>query len=312
MGTNIHFRAGSSSASGRSSSSIGRMNRDWADLARDLRAADHVASWSENHLELGGACTPQGVIDRLAGLQRAGDWLTHDAVMRVLVQRAAAGGFDGDLAWRIAMRVLLPKVILMTRTQLRDGVEFDEILATMLSALCEVVRTYPLERRPRALFANLSMDTLSLAQHILAADFDDRAKLREIAHGMVPLAADSATSALLLGEAPDPYEQVRLAELLVRAVELDLVSAEEPELTDGAARTELLALVSWAVDIQALSPVEAQRITEYHLSASDVPDRSHRTTRAMGAEGARLRQRASRATRSLRQADTVNAYLAAA
>ncbi|MFC5149002.1 hypothetical protein [Streptomyces aureoversilis] len=288
------------------------MNRDWADLARDLRAADHVASWSENHPELGGACTPQGVIDRLAGLQRAGDWLTHDAVMRVLVQRAAAGGFDGDLAWRIAMRVLLPKVILMTRTQLRDGVEFDEILATMLSALCEVVRTYPLERRPRALFANLSMDTLSLAQHILAADFDDRAKLREIAHGMVPLAADSATSALLLGEAPDPYEQVRLAELLVRAVELDLVSAEEPELTDGAARTELLALVSWAVDIQALSPVEAQRITEYHLSASDVPDRAHRTTRAMGAEGARLRQRASRATRSLRQADTVNAYLAAA
>ncbi|MFI1258939.1 hypothetical protein ACH4U6_34905 [Streptomyces netropsis] len=310
MATKIRFRAGSSSASGRSNSSIGRMNSDWADLARDLRAADHIAAWSDQHPELGGAQSPQDIIDRLAAVLREGDWRAHDAVLAVLVQRAAAGGFGGDLAWRIAMRALLPKVILMTHSQLRDGVEFDEIVATMLSALCEVVRTYPLERRPRALFSNLSMDTLSLAQTVLAADFDDRSKLREIAQDMVPLASEAPASALMLGEVPEPYEQVRLAELLVRAVELELVSDDEPELTAGAARTELLALVSWAVDIEALSPDEAQRITAYHLSASDAPGRTHRTTRAMGAEGDRIRQRASRAARRLRGPDTVSAYLA--
>ncbi|MEU2514715.1 hypothetical protein [Streptomyces syringium] len=288
------------------------MNRDWADLARDLRAADHVAAWSAHHSELAGAQTPQDVIDRLAALHRSGEWHGHDAVMTVLVRRAMEGGFDGDLAWRIAMRVLLPKTIMMARTQLRTGVEFDEVLSTMLSALCEVVRTYPLERRPRALFANLSMDTLALAQRILADDFDDRGKLRDAASDMAPLADEPMASVLALGEAPDPYEQVRLTELLVRAIELELVSEDEPELTAGAARTELLALVSWAVDIQALTLLEAQRITEYHLSAADLPGRAHRTTRSMGASGDRIRQRASRATRPLRRAETLNAYLAAA
>ncbi|MET8824185.1 hypothetical protein ABZX04_38520, partial [Streptomyces rochei] len=63
---------------------------------------------------------------------------------------------------------------------------------------------------------------------------------------------------------------------------------------------------------EALKVSDAQRITDYYLASSDEPGRPIRTTRAMGAEGARLRQRASRAVRPLRCADLDAYYLTAA
>ncbi|MET8824184.1 hypothetical protein ABZX04_38515, partial [Streptomyces rochei] len=50
----------------------------------------------------------------------------------------------------------------------------------------------------------------------------------------------------------DPYVQASLAELLARAAELELVGEDEPELTADDPRADLLALVMWAVDAEAL------------------------------------------------------------
>jgi hypothetical protein len=292
--------------SGSGYGALQRMNRDWEVLCSDPRAAGRIARWSEDDVELADVRTPQDIVERLVSLFRRGDWAGHDRTLAVLLRRAAADGFDSQVAWKVAVRILLPKAILMAKTQLRPGVDWEVIFSTVLSALFEVVRTYPLERRPRAIFANLSMDTLMLAQSILADDFDDRRELRKITRSLAPLAGDPQVP-LLSAEEGDPVLQVELADLLAHAAELELVSRDEPELTDGEARTDLLALVMWAVDIQALKVSDAQRITEYYLSTS--LDQAFRTTRAMGAEGARLRQRASRAVRPLRDAD-LNGYLA--
>ncbi|MHC3392485.1 hypothetical protein [Streptomyces sp. A 4/2] len=286
-----------------------RMNRDWEVLSRDPRAADRIACWAEEDDQFAGVRTPQDVVERLVQLFRRGDWAGHDQALAALLRRATTDDFDGQVAWRVAVRILLPKAILMAKTQLRPGVDWEVIFSTVLSALFEVVRTYPLARRPRAIFANLSMDTLMLAQSTLADDFDDRRELRKITRSLAPLAGDPQVP-LIGTEAPDPLLQFELADLLAHAAELELVSQDEPELTDGDARTELLALVMWAVDIQALKVSDAQRITEYYLSTSLDPDQAFRTTRAMGTEGARLRQRASRAVRPLRDADLKNGYLA--
>ncbi|MCX5216189.1 hypothetical protein OG689_44445 [Kitasatospora sp. NBC_00240] len=311
MATKIrNFSTAGSYESG--NSTLHRMNRDWEDLSRDLRAEDHVAVWAQQHHVFEAARTPQDVVDRLAQLLRSGEWELHDQAMGVLLSLARTDGYDGQLAWRVAVRILLPKAILMAKTQLRVGIEWDDIFSTVISALFEVVGTYPLERRPRGVFANLSMDTLALAQATLADDFDNRAELRRIADSVEPI-ADARPAVLLASQAPDPHVQASLAELLVRAAELELVQADEPELMQGAARTELLALVTWAVDIQALSASDARRISEYYLRLPEEPDagRVHRTTRSMGPEGARLRQRASRAVRPLREA-ALGAYLEAA
>ncbi|MER6118017.1 MULTISPECIES: hypothetical protein [unclassified Streptomyces] len=300
--------ASATALSGSGYGALQRMNRDWEVLGRDPRAADRILRWSEEDDQLAGVRTPQDVVERLVRLFRRGDWAGHDQALAALLRRATASDFDGEVAWRVAVRIFLPKAILMAKTQLRPGVDWEVIFSTVLSALFEVVRTYPLERRPRAIFANLSMDTLMLAQSTLADDFDDRRELRKITRSLAPLAGDPQVP-LIGTESPDPLLQFELADLLAHAAELELVSQDEPELTDGEARTELLALVMWAVEIQALKVSDAQRITEYYLSTSLDPDQAFRTTRAMGAEGARLRQRASRAVRPLRDAD-LNGYLA--
>ncbi|MFF2378422.1 hypothetical protein ACFVUW_28935 [Streptomyces xiamenensis] len=299
-----------SAAAGSGYGTLQRMNQDWEVLCRDPHAAERITRWPEETAELVGVRTPQDVVERLVSLFRCGDWAGHDRALTLLLRRAVGDGSDSELAWKVAVRTLLPKAILMAKTQLRPGADWEVVFSTIMSALFEVVRTYPLDRRPRAIFANLSMDTLMLAQSIMADDFDDHRELRRIARSLRPLAGDPQVP-LLSGEGSDPLLQVELADLLAHAAELELVGWDEPELTRDEARTELLALIMWAVDIQALRLSDARRITKYYISTSLDPHQRFRTTRAMGAEGARLRQRASRAVRPLRRAD-LNAYLTAA
>ncbi|MFJ8752303.1 hypothetical protein ACIREO_23650 [Streptomyces sp. NPDC102441] len=291
----------SASATDEGSSTLRSLNRDWASLSDDVRAGDQVADWASEHPQFAGARTPQDVVHQISGLYRRGAWEQHDQSMLFLLQRAKGTGADRDLAWRTAARVMLPKAVSMAKTQQHDGILWDDIVSSMFSALFEVVGTYPIGRRPRGVFANIAMDTLVLAQKTLAADYDNRSALREIGDALLPLAGDRS-AALLPSEDPDPVTQAQLADCLVRAVELELVSGDEPELSADDPRAELLSLVMWAVDIQALTISDARRIASYYLDASSAPGHSARTRRSMGNEGARLRQRASRAVRPLREA----------
>jgi hypothetical protein len=296
-----HLSTSSASATDEGSSTLQSLNRDWAALSNDHRACDLVAAWAAEHSLFAGAQNPQGVVDKISALFRRGAWEEHDQAMSILLRRAKGAGADQDLAWRTAARVMLPKAVSMAKSQQREGIRWDDIVSSMFSALFEVVGTYPLERRPRGVFANISMDTLVLAQKTMAADYDNRSALRDIGDSLLPLAGDRSAALLPAGD-PDPATQAQLADCLVRAVELEIVSSDEPELCADDPRAELLSLVMWAVDIQALTISDAQRIASYYLAASTLPGRTPRTRRSMGNEGARLRQRASRAVRPLRQA----------
>ncbi|MFZ3491645.1 hypothetical protein ACODT5_00130 [Streptomyces sp. 5.8] len=296
-----HLSTLSASATDEGSSTLRSLNHDWAALSNDLRACDLVATWAAEHTLFAGTRAPQDVVDAIIALYRRGAWEEHDQAMVILLQRAKGVGADQDLAWRTAARVMLPKVVAMAKSQQREDARWDDTVASMFSALFEVVGTYPLERRPRGVFANLSMDTLVLAQKTMAADHDNRSALRDIGNSLLPLAGDRS-AALMPTPEPDPVTQVALADCLVRAVELEIVSSDEPELCAGDPRAELLSLVMWAVDIQALTISDAQRIASYYLESSSLPGRTPRTRRSMGSEGDRLRQRARRAVQPLRQA----------
>ncbi|WP_055532789.1 hypothetical protein [Streptomyces graminilatus] len=295
---------------------ISSMNRDWDVLCADLRAADHVAQWAQEHPELAGAAGPQDVVDTIADYHRRRDADSHDRVMRLLVERAAIGGFDGQIAWRIAVRILLPKAILMAKTQRRTGLAWDDVCAAVFGAAFEVVRTYPLERRPQRIYNNLALDTLALARRTLASYVDQADEVHELAATVAPLAEaeDHARFAhVVASEDPDtPHDTAELADLLLRAAQLELVDADEPALCRHEARTEVLDLLLWAVEIGALKVIEAQRIARYYLSASTRPDQQYMTTRVMGHEGALLRQHASRAVRTLRTKTDLSQYPAAA
>lgn len=289
------------------------MNRDWDVLCRDLRAAERVAAWAAEHPVLVGATGPQDVVDRAFDHHRHGDGDSHDRVMSVLVKRAGGEGFDAHLAWRITVRILLPKAVLMARTQRRTGLPWDDVCAAVFSAAFEVVRTYPLDRRPRRIFNNLALDTLQLARRSLGAYVDEVEAAHAFAAEVAPLAAaerHTRYAHVVSSEDPDtPHDTVELADLLMRAVQMELVEIEEPALTRHEARAEVLDLLLWAVEIGALKEVEAQRIARYYLSASHRPEQQHMTTRAMGHEGSLLRQHASRAVRTLRAKSDLTRYM---
>ncbi|MFD8416558.1 hypothetical protein ACFV2Q_33255 [Streptomyces sp. NPDC059650] len=293
------------------------MNRDWAVLCRDLRAADRIATWAEEHPDLAGATGPQDVVDKISAYYRRGDFDGHDRVMHLLVERAGGSGFDAHLAWRVAVRVLLPKTVLMAKTQRRSyGLPWDDVCATVLGTAFEVVRTYPLDRRPRRIFNNLALDTLQLTRRTLAACLDEVEEVQEFAAGVAPLAAAECHARyahVVASEEPDtPHGTVELADLLMRAAQMELVDADEPALSRHEARTEVLDLLLWAVEVGALKELEAQRIARYYLSTSQRPEQRHMTTRSMGHQGDLLRQHASRAVRTLRAKSDLGQYRAAA
>ncbi|MFE3559865.1 hypothetical protein ACFXKW_34160 [Streptomyces sp. NPDC059193] len=297
-------------------STITLMNRDWGVLCRDLRAADYVATWAGQHPVLAGAATPQDVVDKISEYYRRGDSDNHDRVMHLLVERAGGTGFDSHLAWRIAVRILLPKAILMAKTQRRSGLPWDDVCAAVFGAAFEVVRTYPLDRRPQRIFNNLALDTLQLTRRTLAAYTDDVEEVEDFAAEVAPLAAAECHARyahVVSSEDPEsPHDTAELADLLMRAAQMELVEVDEPTLSRHEARTEVLDLLLWAVEIKALKERDAQRIARYYLSASRRPEQRHMSTRAMGHEGNLLRQHATRAVLKLRTKADINQYLAAA
>ncbi|TGB07392.1 hypothetical protein [Streptomyces sp. MZ04] len=297
-------------------STITLMNRDWDVLCRDLRAADRVAVWAEQYPVLAGATNPQDIVDTISEYHRRGSSDCHDRVMHLLVERAGDEGFDGHLAWRIAVRILLPRAVLMAKTQRRTGLSWDDVCAAVFGAAFEIVRTYPLERRPRRIFNNIALDTLQLARRTLAACVGEAEGLQEFAAGVAPLAAAEGHSRfahIVSSKDPaTPHDTVELADLLMRAAQMELIDSDEPALSRHEARTEVLDLLLWAVEIGALTEAEAQRIARYYLSASHSPEQQHMTTRAMGQQGALLRKQASRAVRSLRTKTDLAQFSAAA
>ncbi|MEU5137033.1 hypothetical protein [Streptomyces californicus] len=317
MATNQHTPALDSSESTPRYDTLTVINRDWVALCRDLRAADRVAVWAGEYPDLAGATGPQDVVEKISAYHRRGDVDGHDRVMHVLVERAGGTGFDAHLAWRVAVRVLLPKTVLMAKTQRRSyGLSWDDVCATVLGAAFEVVRTYPLDRRPRRIFNNLVLDTLQLTRRNLASCLDNVEDVQDFAAGVAPLASaerHARYAHVVASEDPEtPHRTVELADLLVRAAQMELVDADEPALSLHEARTEVLDLLLWSVEAGALKEVEAQRIARYYLSTSQRPGRRHMTTRSMGHEGDLLRQHASRAVRTLRAKSDLSQYHSAA
>lgn len=133
-----------------------------------------------------------------------------DSVLGGLI--AACLGGD-SLAGRVVVQAMLPKMILMAR---RDA-EHD--LGAYLAALWERVQTYPLQRRPQRVAANLALDTLKLVKRqstrakaaVLVTDWAAPAGLasaEEVAHRGRGGAARVLSRAAALGVIDDHAREV--------------------------------------------------------------------------------------------------------
>ncbi|GAA4981133.1 hypothetical protein [Kitasatospora paranensis] len=278
-----------------------RMHRAWLQMCEDPRAEVVVGGWAAES-ELFSDCTGAGdVLQLLNELYRAGNWTGHDALLAALLERVPHSGYDGEVAWLVTVRALLPKAARMARSQTRPSIDFEEAFSVVVGALFEVVRTYPLERCPQNIYAGLALRTLTLTRQTLGHLLDD-----------APLPPDEVAEIVdrrPAGHESEPEERFERLSLLMDATELQLLCEDDHEhIHSHTARAELLHLVVWAVRTGVLRPDEAQLLASYYV---DADSRDGRTPRSMGSDGDRVRKARSRAVSRLRAADHAAYWLAA-
>jgi DNA-directed RNA polymerase specialized sigma24 family protein len=133
--------AGSAQVSERRFAIVNALNDEWDRLV-DSRV-DTVAAWRGRHPALAGCADLEDV---LRAVRRA-----PDEVLGLLLGEVRAGD---ALAGRVVLQAMLGKVVRMALRDRRAGV--DDYVA----ALWCRVRTYPLDRRPARIAANLALDAL--------------------------------------------------------------------------------------------------------------------------------------------------------
>ncbi|MFD9078209.1 hypothetical protein [Streptomyces erythrochromogenes] len=279
-----------------------RLDADWSALCADPALRQAVTDWvTDGHLgadiaavtdSWSGSLTPEQL---LAALRPTTDGVTDeltDAVLRVLLRRAAGRDRSAALAGRVIVQAMLPAVVRITRGQVRTtgGRTRDAVGHVTVAALYEVARSGRIHLRPGRPAANLTLDTL-------------RQVLAELAAEQSPAGEDLAAAEQIADRAPGPYEIARARTVRAAALEAGLHAGPADDAASAPARLELLELLLDAVRDGALSTADAQALAWHHISGG-IPDleAAARTGTTPGAWQRRRSRALARLTASLQPA----------
>lgn len=137
------------------------LDQEWAALSRSARARRTVTSWSDDPA-LEGFDDPAAIVAALRAGRR-----DPAAANRVLAGLARRAPFD-DLAARTLLQALIPGLVNVAK-RIGRGIIDEELEAQVLTEAVDRIRNYPLERRPRAIAANVTMDVFHRASRHAAA-----------------------------------------------------------------------------------------------------------------------------------------------
>ena len=128
----------------------------WQDLADRLDRAAAMTRWSCTEPALAGWAS---VDDLPAVLAQGTDRTRADAVLGALIRCAAPDGGDDPDAALVLLHLLRPGVFaLAQRLTGLQGMDGPAVPAVVAELACRI-RTFPWRRRPRAIAANLLLDT---------------------------------------------------------------------------------------------------------------------------------------------------------
>ncbi|MFE6498290.1 hypothetical protein [Streptomyces sp. NPDC057748] len=257
------------------------LDAEWALVCAGSWRAEMVLGWLR---EGGVLAEAHGLAELLVELEcrdRARGRVHSDRWMRVLLERAAGDGDEGQLAARVVVQAMLPGAVRMTQ-RLRAGRAFDETGHVVVACLYQVVRQYPLWRRG-GVAATLLLETLHMASRELRAESETDSVPW---HPVLEAAAVPGEQVV-----DDPTETVWRTVLRRQATEAGLLRAGE--VPDGA-RGELVELLVWAVTTGLLNVARARVIAnESRAGARESAERA-------GVSAVTWRQRRSRTVRQLR------------
>lgn len=125
------------------------LDREWQTICSSRRPDHGSSPWTDD--ALGGFCD---LADLIATLRRSRrDPARADAILAALARRAPAD----ELAARTLLQAVLPGLFNVAK-RLGHGRVDDDLEAEVLAEAVARIRTYPIERRPRLIAANITWD----------------------------------------------------------------------------------------------------------------------------------------------------------
>lgn len=200
------------------------------------------------------------------------------AVVRFM--RGPGGTTDKDavlcalLAWaqsdaagaRVVFEVIRPGLLNLSLRVVRHPSERDELWSMLLAAVWDGIRTYPLDRRPRRVAANLLLDTL----HQVLREAGRESEWRSI------ISPESAEQRIT--DPPDEDDDGDVDRLLSEAVKAGAVTAEEADTIlssriDGAELAALADAAGVSYNVMRVRRQRAERRLLLFLGRPFVPRR---------------------------------------
>ncbi|MFF8373558.1 hypothetical protein ACF05W_32765 [Streptomyces lydicus] len=269
---------------------VTRLNAEWEWLCADRGNADRVRSWMLGAGVLNADQAPAD-LGELCTLLRKGARRDEpgfiDAWMGVLLRRVSAGdGRDAELAARVLVQAMLPHARRVLRGCVRRGEDIEDVAQVVIASLWEVVRTYPIARRPRKVAAGLRLELWHRVS-------------RELKQELAPSEQLDETWAATLPGGVEPADAVGPVLLARAAEEAGLRTAVSAVEELEGARGELVALLVWALECEVLTTEAVSGICDHYREGAP---QDAAAASAWGVSPVALRRRRSRAVARLRQA----------
>ena len=130
-----------------------QLDREWERIADSPAGRRAVRRWAEREPLLVGVRSLRQLVELVNVRGRAEE---SDAILLEVLRDAASD----DLAARTVLQAMMPAVKSMTARFTPCGAwSSEETAAVVVAAMWERIRRYPVDRRPKKVSANLSLDT---------------------------------------------------------------------------------------------------------------------------------------------------------
>lgn len=153
-----------------------QLDRDWEIVSASRSASRRLTSWGDE--ALASFSDPGRLVEVVQGSR---DPIESDRLLAALASRCRTD----DLAARTLLQCLLPGARSIARSYQQLGSR-DEVASMVVSVLTEKIRSYPFERRPERIAANLLNDT----RHVLYDETRSHARLVEAVGPVLSFEAD--------------------------------------------------------------------------------------------------------------------------
>lgn len=220
----------------------------------------------------------------LHALKYGGGQEFSDQWLSTLLRRVAGGD---ELALLVTVQAMTPSTMksmrrLRVQYQEEAGYSTAEFAQLAVTAVLEVVRRYPLERRPQKIALNIAWDTYQRASREIQRDLRAE-KLTRTQVSQIPV--------------PDPEEQAHRQLMVEEAARLGVGDFDVDDLT--GARAELVELLVWALKERVVGREGVRALTDHYREGAPL-DRV--AAQKAGVSAVAWRRRRSRAVQQLRNA----------